>query len=172
MKWCNESARDSIAACAIDALKSIRTKCKVSKPSRIKVSVQPDNSLMASFRMEGKKKTPVIRLLDGRTRYTPRQNERIRYVDNGTKFSQLHVYRYMDGQEGREITYLIAAPSAAVAKAEAKRIAIRRAMRYSGLAKRALGFLMQKTNTRRVNDPFNPVVENKADDVTDKHERV
>jgi hypothetical protein len=48
-----------------------------------------------------------------------------------------------------------------------------RAMRYAGLAKRAVGVLMFKTNTKRVNDGLlNPVVENKAQETTAKRESV
>lgn len=172
MKWCNESARDSVAACAIDAIKSIRTKCKVAKKSSVKVNVIPDNSLIASFSTNGRRKTPVLRLIDGKTRYVPKENERIRFPGQGYKFNTLKVYRFELQDEDGDIKYIIAASNASEAKTIAKTIAVRRAMRYAGLAKRALGFLMQKTNTKRVNDPLNPVVEGKADEVTSKHESI
>lgn len=36
----HETARDSIAACAINALKSIRAVTKVAKPSKVKVDLK------------------------------------------------------------------------------------------------------------------------------------
>ena len=59
------------------------------------------------------------------------------------------------------------------AKAKAKKIAQMKGMRYATLAKRALGILMFKTNTQRVNDGvLNPVVENKANQMTRKRENL
>lgn len=40
MKYMHETARDSIAACAINALKSIRAVTKVAKPSKVKVDLK------------------------------------------------------------------------------------------------------------------------------------
>lgn len=167
MKWCNESARDSIAACAIDALRSIRAKCKVAKKSKIKVNVVEDNSLYASFTSNGKQKFPCVRYKGSKQRYAG--TERIR-VGEGMAYSELKVFRFRD--EYADVDYLILASSCSVAKKKAKDIVVKRAMRYSGLARRAMGFLMQKTVTKRVNDPFDPVVEAKADDVTTKYESV
>ena len=49
MKWMKETARDSIVACAITALKAIRTITRVAKLSSIKVEVTPDTTLYPSF---------------------------------------------------------------------------------------------------------------------------
>lgn len=164
MKWCNESARDSVAACSIDALKSIRTRCKVAKPSSVKVTVERDNSLVAGVTERKPQKHPCVRYAGSGARYAGK--ERVRVAD-ASKIKDLKVYRFTGENNAG---YLILAGSAASAKKCAKTIAVRRAMRYAGLAKRALGLLMTKTNTQRVADPFDALVESKADDVTSKHE--
>ena len=84
-----------------------------------------------------------------------------------------HVYRFVDIYSKKKTAYLIVAPSIGFAKKKAKSIAVKRSLRYAGLAKRALSVLMFRTNTKRVNDGIlNPVVENKANEVTDKRELV
>ena len=45
MKWLGETARDSVAACALTVLKGIRTVTRVAKATGIKVQVKADNSL-------------------------------------------------------------------------------------------------------------------------------
>lgn len=165
-KWCGESARGSVAACAIDALKSLRAKTLVAKRSSVKVAVTRDNSLYASCSTNGSMRTPCVRHLGSGAKYAGKEPVR---VADGARIKDMQVYRFAD-QTDRE--YLIIASSAKSAKEKAKQIATKRAMRYAGLAKRALGLLMYKTNTQRVADPLNPAVETKADEVTDKHESV
>lgn len=49
MKWLGETARDSVAACAITVLKAVRTITKVAKLSGIKVQVKADNTLFPAY---------------------------------------------------------------------------------------------------------------------------
>ena len=66
----NESARDSVAACAINALRGIRTVTKVMKPSGIKVKVELESRLVASYSTRGNKsKFQVIRIAGTKVRY-------------------------------------------------------------------------------------------------------
>lgn len=168
MVYMNETARDSIAAFAINVLKSIRTITKVAKPSKMKVEVKKEGGLYPSCTMKGGHKTLCLRVTGTKQRYAGPETmvglEKSPLKNQG-------VYRFVDEHNGKRREYLIVAPSMGAAKTKAKQIRTRRGMRYAGLAKRALGILMFKTNTKRVNDgALNPLVENVANDVTDKRE--
>lgn len=165
MKWCNESAKDSIAACAIDALKSIRAKCRVAKPSSIKVKIVVDSTLEASAFTTSGHKNICLRYTGSKQRYFG--NEKIYWAERPTgMYKAMKAYRFSHNDKN----YIVVASSESLAQTTAKKIVVRKALRYAGLAKRALGFLMKKTATINVKDDFNPVVEIKADDVTDKAE--
>ena len=69
MKWMGETARDSIAACAITLLKAIRTVTKVAKPSGIKVDVVVDNTLQPSYATFSSKKVLCVRYRGSKQRY-------------------------------------------------------------------------------------------------------
>lgn len=58
----------------------------------------------------------------------------------------------------------------ASAKDKARRIVSSRVIRFAGLAKRAISMLMQKTNTKNVNDNVPQRVTRKAKEVTEKKE--
>lgn len=166
-QWCHESARGSVAACAIDCLRSLRTKTRIAKPSGVKVVVKRDNSLFASCETRGRQRIPCIRYLGSKKKYSG--SEKVVIADNA-RLGEMKVYRYAEDHGSR--SYLIVASNMTAAKAKAKQIATRKAMRYAGLARRALGMLMYKTNTQRVSDPLDPRVELKADEVTAKRETV
>lgn len=160
MKYLNETAKDSIAACAIITLKSIRAVTKIAK-HKAKVTVKKDNSLEVSFTRQGGSVFKCIRTKNG-TRYTG--NERVIY--SKAHSIKEYVYRFYDEYSKDKATYLIVAPSIGDAKTIAKNIVIRRIKRYSGLAKRAIGMLMMKTNTKNVSDNVPARVSKKASDVT------
>ena len=147
MKWMRETARDSIAACAITALKAIRTITRVAKLSSIKVEVTPDSTLYPSFTSKGSQKIPCVRFKGSKQRYSGR--ERLRIVGKPAKIEQCLVYRFTDKLSNSLPTYFIIAESPAAAKAEAKAIVRSRQIRYAGLAKRAIGVLMHKTSTNQ-----------------------
>lgn len=170
MAWMNETARDSVAACAVTALRGIRTVTKVMKPSRIKVNVQLDGRLMASYTTRGKSKFPVIRMAGTKVRYTG--PERQRFTIGSKQTRDAHVYRFVDEYSKDRPEYLIAAMSAKEAQLYAKKLVSRKAARYAGLAKRAVSFMMMKTVTKRVNDNVPINVSALAETVTKKTEIV
>ena len=170
MAWMNETARDSVAACAVTALRGIRTVTKVMKPSRIKVNVQLDGRLMASYTTRGKSKFPVIRMAGTKVRYTG--PERQRFAIGSKQTRDAHVYRFVDEYSKDRPEYLIAAMSAKEAQMYAKKLVSRKAARYAGLAKRAVSFMMMKTVTKRVNDNVPINVSALAETVTKKTEIV
>ena len=160
MKYMKETAKDSIASCAITALKSIRTIVKVAKP-KAKVTVKRDTSLEVGFATEGGNRFKCVRNKAG-VRYNG--NERIVYSKSrGTKE---YVYRFFDEFNKGNKDFLIVAPTIGDAKTIAKNIVQRRIKRYSGLAKRAISMLMMKTNTKNVSDNVSARVSKKASDVT------
>lgn len=170
MTYLHESARDSIAAVAIQALRSIRTVTKVAKKNRIKVNVVREGSLYPSFRTEGGHRTFCLRSRDTKARYIGA--EKVVCCVRGDYPNQ-QVFRYAYSHNGKTTQYLIVATSIKQATERAKSIASGRAMRYAGLAKRAVSMLMYKVNTKKVNDGLmNPLVENTAHDVTSKQETV
>lgn len=172
MKYMNESSRGSVAACAIDVLRSIRTITKVAKPSGIKVEVREDTSLRASVSTKGKLKTFTIRYAGSPLKYAG-EEAIVNRMPKGLKNDAYHLFRFTDTFNKEPKSYIIVAPTISDAKKIAKQIVVRRAMRYSGLAKRAIGILMFKTNTKKVNDGrLNPGVENVAMMNTRKKEQV
>lgn len=70
MKYMNETARDSIAALAINVLKSIRSVTKVAKKSGMKADVKKDNTLVVSCTTANGKRLPCARIAGSNTRYT------------------------------------------------------------------------------------------------------
>lgn len=170
MAWMNETARDSVAACAVTALRGIRAVTKVMKPSRIKVNVQLEGRLMASYATRGKSRFPVIRMAGTKARYTG--PERQRFTIGSKQTRDAHVYRFVDEYSKDRPEYLIAALSAKEAQLYAKKLVSRKAARYAGLAKRAVSFMMMKTVTKRVNDNVPINVSALAETVTKKTEIV
>lgn len=168
MKYLHESSRSSVSATAIQVLRGLRTVTKVAKPSNIKVEVTKDNSIYPSCTTVSKRKVFCLRHSGSNQKYSG--DERI-VKDGRINFKNLHCYRFTDEGGKKAVSYIVIASSMSEAKAKAKKIVTRRAMRYSGLAKRALSILMFKTNTQRVNDGvLNPRVEGKASEVTGKRE--
>jgi len=168
MKWMNETARDSIAACAIQVLRSIRSVTKVAKLSSIKVEVKCDNTLYPSVTSHSAKKTVCIRTKGSNQRYYG--EERLARCDGDIDFKTWKVYRFLDKLSSKQTTYLIIAPSQSAAKSKAKSIVRRRQIRYAGLAKRALSVLMMKTVTKSVSDNVPARVTEKAKELTSHRE--
>lgn len=169
MKYMHETARDSIAACAIQALKSIRTVTKVAKPNSIKVDVAVDSSLCASGTREGGRNTFCVRNRTTGQRYVGQ--EQVRRAEKAP-CRNLHVFRFTDDYGKQKKHYLILATTSTAARKYARKIVAKRLLAYSGLAKRALGVLMMKTSTVRVNDPVSTTVNAKAFEKTDRKEVV
>jgi hypothetical protein len=69
MTYLHESARDSIAAVAIQALRSIRTVTKVAKKNKMNVEVVREGSLYPSFTNKGGRKLFCLRSRDTKARY-------------------------------------------------------------------------------------------------------
>lgn len=172
MKYMNETARDAVAACALNVLKSIRTATLVAKPARVKVSLKRNNSLYFSYSTRGQKHVPCLRVKGSGARYTG--NERVAFAHTPVRGAEKtwQVYEFEDEYSKTKAKYLIPSPNMALAKQKAKSIVSKRIMRYAGLARRAIGMLMQKAFTKGVADAVAPHVTKKANEVTRKSETV
>ena len=89
----NESAKQALAACAIDILKSVRAITLVARPQDVVISCNA--SLVPSFFIVGKKKIPCLRYKGSRARFYP-QGQKIIWASNGVKFSMCQVYQFTD----------------------------------------------------------------------------
>lgn len=172
MDYLNETARGSIAACAMQVLRSLRTVTMVAKATKIKPQLSIDNSLYPSYTTRASKKVPCIRLKGSNQKYSG--SEQVVFAQSPTRgMDKLwHVYRFTDEYSSKKKCYVLAAPNKALAMSKAKDIISRRAMRYAGLARRAISVLMQKTFSKPVADNVPSYVTAKANQVASKQERV
>lgn len=171
IKYLGESSRDAVAACAIDALRSIRAATsKATKASVTKgVAVEQDASLFPSMKSVGAAKRFCVRHAGSRKEYVGK--EKVANASNGAKLSTCSIFRFSDSRGEKETKYLIVAPTERIATARAKEIRRRRAMRYSGLARTALTVLMKKTATVNERVDADAAVAGKAELNTAKRER-
>lgn len=145
--YLKESARNGIAACAIDFLRSVRATTKQAKVSTVTSDVQVylNTQLYPSFKTVGKKRVFCLRYNGSKQEYKGAGNVRI--TDKGAKVSTQHVYNYTLRTKKKIVPYLIVATSEAVALRWAKNFKKKLGMRFSGLAKMALTTLMMKSVT-------------------------
>lgn len=168
-KYLNETAFQSIHAMAVETLKSLRGFTRVAKVSGIKVNVSPRTDLRFSYyTVQGGDRNAArmcIRGVDGGRYENGAIGKFVFYELHGVKQNAVQVYEFRD-LEGDGQTYIIAAVSAAKARATAKGIVARRLLRFAGLAKRAMSALMLKTNNKGPSDAVSARVYAKANEVT------
>ena len=174
MQYMGETARGSIAACMLNVLRSLRTVTLVAKPKGVKVELKRDSSLQLSYFTRGKDRSPCLRVKGSNVRYKVAQDERFRLankpVPNAHRTWQ--IYRFTDEFAKKPRKYIIASPSATLAKQYAKDVVRRRMIQYAGLARKAISTLMQKTFNKSPQDNVAPHVARKAYEVTRKSETV
>ena len=170
MTYMRETARDSVAACAIQVLRSIRTVTRVAKPSKAKVKLEAVASLYPSFSQHAAQKKPCLRVKGSRQRYSGK--EIVRFAGRPANLETWGVWRFNDDTGTKAKAYLIAAPTSIDAKEVATKIVQSRIKRYAGLAKRAISILMQKTFTKSVADNVPLHVTQKAKQVTHHVEKI
>lgn len=161
-KWLHETAEQSCSACMIDVLLSLRALTVVAAPRKIEVELNMyPTTLVPSC--TGGRKHPRFCLRQGRARYTPKANERIRRVTEDLK--NCSVWRWLDIKD-RE--WLIVAHNKAEAEKWAFAKVKKRAERFKGLAKNAMSLMMKKSGsvTAKVTQD-NPSATSKADMLTD-----
>ena len=170
IKYLGEMSRDSVAACAIDALKSIRAlTTKATRRSVTEdVKVKQDSSLYPSFKSVGKTKRFCLRFTGSNKQYNG--YEKVVTTGSRTKVENLNVYRFEEQNGRKKSTYLIVAPSQKEAEKKACQIRRSRALQYAGLARTALSLLMKKTATVSVPMDSSQNVNEKADQMTTRIE--
>lgn len=173
MQYMNETARGSIAACALQVLRSIRTVTKVAKLTGIKPTLNTENGLYPSWTTKAGKRNVCLRIKGSNQRYTG--NEKLILAQTPTKGMEKlwKVYSFIDEFSKKKKKYMLAAPNQTLAKQKAKSVIAKYAMRFAGLAKRALSMLMMKTYTgKKENDNVPAYVSAKANMMTKTYETV
>lgn len=158
-KWLGETSIDSVSACALNVLTSLRTLTKLANPNKTKIQIEDLPGLKFSFYSDGGKKKPCLRF--GQARYTPPQGTRVRYLSVG-KTARPFEFKYTT-PKGKVIKYILVANSSSEAKKAAKGIVKARAERYKGLARRAIGQLMYKSCSMNPKDSVSQKVNQVAD---------
>lgn len=118
VKWLGMASENSVAACALDVLRSIRVETRIAKLSSTKVEVKLESSMTPSWSSKGKDKTPCIR--QGKVKYVKQPNERIVWCQMPVYGSNLKVYRWDYHRGEKTTTYYIVAGSMGEAKKKAK----------------------------------------------------
>ncbi len=173
IEYLNESARGSITACALQVLRSIRTVTKVAKLKNIKPTLKIENALYPSWMTRSGKKNVCLRIKGSNQRYVG--TEKLIFAQNPTRGMDKtwKVYSFADEFSKNKKKYLLAAPNQTLAKEKARKVIARYAMRYAGLAKRALSMLMMKTYSGKTEHDNVPAhVSAKARMLTKKSENV
>lgn len=172
MKYLGETVSASCHAILGQTLRSVRAMTKVAKPGRVKVALRRRGDLRFSWRTEGGRREMCLRTaggvrLDDETQGKPRF-----VVPKGTKPDRVQVYEFDDSHHGKSDVYLIAATAKGEANAKAKKIVAGRIMKYAGLARRAVGVLMLKSNTKAPIDAVSKRVNRAAYQATRTSETV
>ena len=139
-KWLGETSIDSVSACALNILTSLRALTKIANPNKTKIEIVDLPGLKFSFYFDGGRKKPCLRF--GKARFTPPHGTRVRYVSI-KKNAKPYEFKYT-APNGKVIKYILVVNTSSDAKREAKGIVKARTERYKGLARRAIGVLMYK----------------------------
>lgn len=171
ISYLNETSRQSITASALQILRSIRSITLVAKASKIKPNLEKDNTLYPSYLKKGTAlKVPCLRYKGSDKRYTG--TSKVVFAETPARGMEKswQVYKTELEHAKKPKSWLIAAPTQASAKAKAKKLLTRLALRYAGLAKRAISVLMMKTYNKGVSDNVPAYVTSKAQQLTRKNE--
>lgn len=161
VKWLGRASENSVAACALDVLRSIRVETRIAKLSSTKIVIQVESDMTPSWSSKGKSKAPCIR--KGGVRYNKQPNERILWCQYPVYGSKLKVYRWDWNRGEKTTTYYIVAGSSGEAKKKVKEKLAKRINMYKGLAKHAISKLMMKTFSTSVTDAVNNATSQVAD---------
>lgn len=167
MQYTNESAKESLAACAIQILISLRAVTAVAKAGKPKVEAV--DSLYPSYFKNGKTAIPCLRFKGSNAKYET-NGVRIIWPAKGVKLKFCQVFSFIHQRE-KAYEYLVVAFSAKTAKQMAQDYIKRRIEHYKGLAKLALGKLMNKAaiTSKAITDVTTEDAKKVADDVSDAY---
>lgn len=177
IKWLKEGARNSVAACGIQALRSIRASTRVASITNIRPNVKVDDSLYVSVKTVGHtkdtrgSKTWCIRNKSSNSEFIDK-TYKIRKPNRITKHTK--VYKYDDYDDSGLLLdkYIILADSLPIAKNIAKNIEVQRIIRYRGLAKTTLTVLMKKMLTIKDAVQYSQRVNMFAEKMAVKNEKI
>lgn len=161
LKWLGMASENSVAACALDVLRSIRVETRIAKLSSTKIELKQESGMTPSWSTKGKDKAPCIR--QGKVKYVKQPNERIVWCQMPVYGSKLNVYRWDYKRGEKTTTYYIVAGSQGEAKMKAKEKVQKRINMYKGLARHAISKLMMKTFATSITDAVNNATGQVAD---------
>ena len=148
MKYMNECVSASCHAIMGSTLRSIRAATRTASPRRLKVALKRRGDLVFSYTTQGGHRRMCLRDRSG-ARLVGTDQGRPRFLDlHHAKPADVGVYEFVDAHDSERDVYLIAATSTGAARKHAQAIVARRALKFAGLARRALSVLMVKSNTR------------------------
>lgn len=159
----NESAREALAACAIQILVSLRAVTAVAKAEN--PEVEAEACLYPSIWEKGGAKIPCLRVTGSKARFPVRS---VVWTAKGAKLRTLQVFSFVDNHGEKSRKRYIVAPDAKSAQRAARDYIKRRVARHKGLAKLALGKLMSKAarTSKPVTDAANQDTTRIAGEVT------
>lgn len=164
IQYTNESAKEALAACAIQILISLRAITAVAKAQ--KVDMQIESALYASYFKNGSVIIPCIRFKGSNARYM--SNNKIIWETNGVKFKSCQVFSFVDKRGDNSRKYFIVAPDLKTARMVCNNFITKRINKHKGLAKFALGKLMNKASqtSKPVSDNVTQETTNIANEVS------
>ena len=144
-KLLHETTEQSVIACSIQVLKSIRAATKVAKTKGQPLEFCSMPGLYYSMKREGKgKPVPCLRFRGSNTEFKLQKGSVFVIVEKGVKASLTQIYLWV---KVNGVKYYLAATSEKAAKKYMMDREKMRIERYKGLAKMALGILMNKVST-------------------------
>ena len=141
-RYLGESTRDSVAAIALDFLRSLRASTTVAKEN-VRVEVEECSQYVPSFTSNGRTRKVCLRNLSN-VRVNLPKNCRL-MIDDLSLVKTSKVFKFIWRERGK--TYYIIANSMRRAKDLASKMVKKTIKRHKGLAKLAISALMQSTYT-------------------------
>lgn len=160
----NETTEQSVSACAINVLKSLRASTLLAHTNK-PYSEEPieQSSLMLGFKSIGKKKVPCLRVVGSKNEFSIGNKASLIILDKSLKPQVAKVFSWKR-RSGR-VYYIVSSGMEATQKwikdTEKKRI-----QKYRGLAKHALGRLMHKVASISVTDNIDAAAQTVAEQNT------
>lgn len=145
MQYLGETARQSVAATAIDALRSIRATTAVAKVRPIKIKAE--SQIVPGFK-GGQRHLSCLRIKGTGAEWQP--DAVVTWATEGAHLADCRVYSYVEDRGPQSKKHYIVATSPQAARAAAKKKEKARIYSYRGLAKIAIGQMMQRAYNKPV----------------------
>ena len=160
----NETTEQSVSACAINLLKSLRASTLVAHTNK-PYSEEPVEhaNLMLGFKSIGKKKVPCLRVVGSKDQFSIGNKASLFVIDKSLTPQTAKVFSWKR-RSGR-VYYIVSSGLEATQK-WIKDIEKKRIQKYRGLAKHALGRLMHKVASTSITDNIDAAAQTVAEQNT------